>query len=134
MVKELKETRLQADSVFAAMRQEPFGLIAVVCVFAGLPISEALGLRWRDLDVAVGSLTVAGQLGRDGAWLPQVKTGSSAATLPLLPVLQRELRAHRQKQAAKNLTLVKADGAGVRAGAGEATEPAQRCACATDGR
>jgi integrase len=95
--------------VFAAMREEPFRLIAMVCAYAGLRISEALGLRWRDLDVAAGTLTVAGQLSRDGTWLPQTKTASSAATLPLLPVLQRELRAHRQRQASRNLALVKGD-------------------------
>jgi integrase len=53
---------------------------------------------------------VAGQLSRaDGTWVPQTKTTSSATTLPLLPVLQRELRAHRQKQAGRNLALVQAD-------------------------
>ena len=37
---------------------------------AGLRVSEALGLRWRDIDFANDSVTVAGQLGLDGDRVP----------------------------------------------------------------
>jgi integrase len=57
-------------------------------------------------DVA-GTLTVAGQLGRDGkTWVPVPKTEASAAVIPLLPVLQRELREHRGCQAGRSLQWV----------------------------
>lgn len=69
-----------------------------ICVYAGLRISEALGLRWRDLDLEAGTLTVSGQLGLDGQRVP-VKTAASAATVDLLPVLLRELREHRSRVA-----------------------------------
>jgi integrase len=84
--------------------------VAAACTYAGLRISEALGLRWRDVDFKAGATTVAGQLGRDGkTWVPVTKTDASAATVPLLPVLQRELREHRTRQAGRNLQLVRPD-------------------------
>jgi integrase len=57
-------------------------------------ISEALGLKWTDIDFTLREIT---------------KTPSSTATLPLLPALERELRAHRTRQVERNLQLVKPD-------------------------
>jgi integrase len=83
---------------------------AATCTYAALRISEALGLRWRDVDFRAGTITVAGQLGRDGKiWVPVPKTEASAATLPLLPVLRRELVEHRVRQAQRNLQWVRPD-------------------------
>jgi integrase len=71
-------------------------------------VSEALGLRWQDVDFEAGTITVAGQLGRDGkTWIPVPKTAASAATVPLLPVLRRELVEHRLRQAQRNLQGVR---------------------------
>ena len=84
--------------------------VAAACTYAGLRISEALGLRWRDLDLKAGTITVAGQLDRDGkTWVPVTKTEASAAVVPMLPVLRRELLAHRARQAERNLGWVRAD-------------------------
>jgi integrase len=80
------------------------------CTYAALRISEALGLRWQDVDFNAGMITVAGQLGRDGkTWVPVPKTAASAATVPMLPVLQRELAEHRVRQAGRNLQWVRPD-------------------------
>ena len=76
---------------------DTFRPVVFVCVFAGLRISEALGLRWRDIDLDAGTLTVSGQLGQQGQRVP-VKTAASAATVDLLPALARELREHRTRQ------------------------------------
>jgi integrase len=81
-------TAKELERLFSSMREEPFRVVAMTCAYAALRISECLGLRWGDLDLPEGTLTVAGQLGRDGTWLAQVKTASSAATLPLLPALR----------------------------------------------
>jgi integrase len=51
-----------------------------VLVFAGLRISEALELRWGDLDLASGTLHVRG-----------TKTAAAERTVDLLPVLRDEL-------------------------------------------
>jgi hypothetical protein len=57
-------------------------LCAATRAYAGLRISEALGLRWRDLDLKAGTLTVAGQVGADGArrsaWPPRWTDVASA--------------------------------------------------------
>ena len=76
---------------------DTFRPVVFVCVFAGLRISEVLGLRWRDIDLDAGTLTVSGQLGQKGQRVP-VKTAASAATVELLPALARELREHRDRQ------------------------------------
>ena len=52
-------------------------------VFAGLRIGEALALRWRDVDLARGTITV-----RAG------KTVAAARTVNVLPVLGDELRSY----------------------------------------
>lgn len=54
-------------------------LIATL-VFAGLRISEAIGLRWRDVDLAGGRLRVADS-----------KTDAGVRWVPILPVLRDEL-------------------------------------------
>ena len=78
-------------------------------VFSGLRVSEALGLRWRDVDLKAGTLTVSGQLGASGERLDSTRTEASATTVELLPALALELRAHRSRQAGPNLALVHRD-------------------------
>jgi integrase len=43
---------------------------AATCAYTGLWLSEALGLRSRDLDLKVGTLAVTAQLGQDGERVP----------------------------------------------------------------
>jgi integrase len=87
---------------------DTFRPVAATCAYAGLRVSEALGLRWRDLDFRAGVLTVTGQLGLDGVLAP-TKSSASAATVPLLPALRRELQAHRARLAGRDLRLVHRD-------------------------
>lgn len=87
---------------------ETFRPVAATCAYAGLRISEALGLRWRDLDFKAGTLTVSGQLAPDGS-RRATKSAASAATVPLLPTLARELKAHRSRQAERSLRRVHRD-------------------------
>ena len=49
-------------------------------IFAGLRISETLGLRWRDVDLAGGRLRIAGS-----------KTDAGIGRVPLMPALRDEL-------------------------------------------
>ena len=87
---------------------DTFRPVAATCAYAGLRLSEALGLRWRDVDLNAGTLTVTAQLGPDGTRVP-LKTAASAATVPLLPVLATELREHRSRVAGQALTRVQHD-------------------------
>jgi integrase len=82
--------------------------LGAMLAYAGLRVSEALAVRWRDLDLDAGRLTVAAQLDRAGQTVP-LKTTASGATVDLLPALVRELRAHRTRRAALGIHLVRAD-------------------------
>src|SRR6185437_14195644 len=66
---------------------EEFRPIAAVCAFAGLRISEALALRWQDVDFATGLLRV-----------PGTKTAASKQPVPMTSDLVAELRAHRDRR------------------------------------
>lgn len=107
----LSEPRyLRADEVTLLLSQlsDAFRPVAALCAYAGLRASEALGLRWCDLNFANDTLTVSGQLGLDGERRP-AKTAASAATLPLLPALKRILLEHRRHQAARGLDTVRGE-------------------------
>lgn len=97
----------ELDFLLAKMG-DTFRPVAAACAYAGLRLSEALGLRWRDVDFAAGTLTVSAQLGPDGTRVP-LKTTASAATVPLLPKLAAELRAHRSRVAGQALARVQPD-------------------------
>jgi integrase len=97
----------ELDRLLAGL-SDVFRPVALVCALAGLRISEALGLRWRDLDWTASTITVTHQLGLDGELAP-VKSIASAAAVPLLPALARELKAHRSRQAGRNLRRVHRD-------------------------
>jgi integrase len=97
----------ELDLLLACMG-DTFRPVAATSAYAGLRLSEALGLRWRDVDFGAGTLTVSAQLGPDGTRVP-LKTAASAATLPLLPTLGAELRAHRSRVAGQALARVQPD-------------------------
>jgi integrase len=97
-----------STAIITTARGDRFRPIAATCAYAGLRLSEALGLRWRDLDLKTGTLTVSAQLGPDGFRAP-LKTPTSAATVPVLPRLADELRAHRSRVAGRGLLCVQPD-------------------------
>src|ERR1700689_5094932 len=73
----------RACSTRARTRKGQRRALVATLVFAGLRIGEALALRWRDVDLARGTITV-----RAG------KTAASARTVNILPVLSDELRSY----------------------------------------
>lgn len=86
LLAEAKSTRLYA--------------LYVVAATLGLRRGELLGLRWDDLDLDEGTLTVAQTVQRVGGRLlvDDTKSEASDATLPLPKVTHRELLAHRDRQ------------------------------------
>jgi integrase len=65
-----------------------FRPVAAALFYGGLRISEALALRWSDIDFEGHSVHVRG-----------TKTAASDATIPLLAPLATILKGHRQEQA-----------------------------------
>jgi integrase len=60
-------------------------------------VSEALGLRWQDVDFEQRELHVRHQLDQDGN-LKRPKTKAGTRRVPMLPILEQPLRQHRERQ------------------------------------
>jgi integrase len=99
--KRRSEPRYLDASQIAALLEglgDEFRPIAATMAYAALRVSEALALRWRDLDLEGGMLDV-----------PGTKSAASASAVPMIPVLVAELRAHRTREAARGFDRVKPD-------------------------
>jgi integrase len=70
--------------------------------WTGMRVSEALGLRWQDVDFDASEIHVQGQLTEDGT-IKRPKTKAGTRTVPMLPVVEQELREHRKTQLARGL-------------------------------
>lgn len=86
--------REEIATLLDATASEHRPLIATL-TFAGLRVSEALGLRWGDLDLDRGYLHVRGQLDHATRERATTKTTSSTRAVILMPALGRMLAAHR---------------------------------------
>jgi integrase len=84
----LDETKLAA-----VVRHAPPAYRAVVTLLAysGLRTSEALGLRWVDVDLVEGELHVRYQLSRERTRLVAPKTRASERVVPLFPAVEHVL-------------------------------------------
>lgn len=85
-----------------------FGDAVVLAVHTGLRQGEILGLRWRDVDLEVGRLTVAQALqylSGHGLSERQPKTDRSRRTIPLGETALRALARLRRRQAEQRLSL-----------------------------
>jgi integrase len=69
--------------------------LVATLTFAGLRISEALGLRWADVDLDGGQLHVRGQLDHKRRDRAETKTSNSNRSVVLMPALGRMLAEHR---------------------------------------
>jgi integrase len=76
--------------------------IITTLAWTGMRVSEALGLHWEDVDFDAKEIRVRGQLTDEGTF-KRPKTKAGTRTVPLLPVVEQELREHRKKQLALGL-------------------------------
>lgn len=78
-------------------------LLILVLLFAGLRLSEALGLRWQDIDFDEGVIHVREQLRRradkDGGWLKELKTGAGRRDVVMMDALAFALRRYQPADA-----------------------------------
>ena len=95
----------QRDQKAKVCRGQRRALLATL-VFAGLRIGEALSLRWRDVDLARGTITV-----RDA------KTDAGVRVVNILPILRDELGAYRARLEPTAVALVFGTANGHRQGA-----------------
>jgi integrase len=79
----------------------------MLAVTTGLRRGEILGLRWSDLDLTEGVLTVVQSLEqtKDGLRFKPPKTHRSRRSIALPAITLETLRSHRAKQAAEKLSL-----------------------------
>jgi integrase len=85
-------TAAEALAVLAQARGDRLEALAVVALRLGLRRGEALALRWDDVDLDAGELTVT-----------KGKTAGAARTVPLVAGTAAALREHRRRQAAEQL-------------------------------
>jgi integrase len=95
----------QARAFLAACDRDAHGALYATALALGLRRGEALGLRWQDVDLDAGTLTVDGQYQRVGrTWVRlEPKTASSRRTLVLPDFLIPRLRAWRTRQLEQRL-------------------------------
>lgn len=97
----------QVKQVLADTADDPLHALWAVLLTGGLRLSEALALRWTDLDLERGELRVVRKLRRPmsgGVWLLEdCKTERSRRAVPLVAVTLAALVRHRDKQGAERL-------------------------------
>ena len=98
-------------------REEAGRLLAIEgkysCLFAflvdtGARPSEALGLKWTDIDLETGTITIQRTLqwrAKGGYYFAETKTKGSRRTVPLSANMARRIREHRGSQAERLLKI-----------------------------
>lgn len=99
----------QTKKFIEGAKQTRHSALFTVTVAMGLRLGEALGLKWDDVDLENGTLTVKHQLQRINGKLQLVdpKTARARRTLSMPEFVVAELRAHKVKQL--ELRLLQAD-------------------------
>lgn len=97
-------TDAEIRELIDAPRKIRWRLLILLMVFAGLRISEALGLRWHDIDFDEGLIRVRHQLRRkrcakpkpgDTEWLKALKTENGRRDVVLMDAVARLLRKYK---------------------------------------
>lgn len=101
--KQRKVKALTADALeafLATVEAEASPAFVIICQLAGLAglrLSEALGLTWSDVDFPAATITVSGQLGRNGKQRTPPKSANGYRTIPAPPRLLAALAAYRRE-------------------------------------
>ena len=97
----------RAQALLRAVEGDRLAAVFHVALGLGLRQSEALGLRWSDVDLSEGSMRIQRTLQRvDGAYrFFDPKTPRSRRTIPIPPPVVRALRDHRARQLSERLKV-----------------------------
>ena len=88
----------QAKRLFDALHDDRLLPLYVVAIHTGLRQGELLALRWSDVDLGVGTLTVTGTLDRRIRQRTDPKTDKSRRSVPLTPQAMEALQVHQVRQ------------------------------------
>ena len=88
----------QARQLFDALHDDRLLPLYVVAIHTGLRQGELLALRWSDVDLGAGTLTVTGTLDRKIRQRTDPKTDKSRRTVPLTPQAMEALQVHQVRQ------------------------------------
>ena len=103
--KEVKPmSRAEVVALFSAASGDRLEALYVVAVHTGLRRGELLGLKWADVDLDTGTLSVQRSLDKDGTFNPP-KRKSSRRTVKLTAQAAESLKAHRSRQNEERLRL-----------------------------
>jgi integrase len=98
----------QVQKLFESSAADRYHALWVLLVTAGLRLGEATGLRWPDIDLEAGSLTVQRALQRrrnSGLVLVEPTSNHSRRTVHLADETAAELWADRKRQAGERLAV-----------------------------
>ncbi len=90
--------------MLSAARGDRLEALYVLAIHTGLRRSEILGLRWADVDLDAGTLSVQRSLERGGAFNPP-KRNKSRRTVKLTGQAAEALKSHRARQNEERLGL-----------------------------
>lgn len=95
----------QARAFLEATKGDRLEGLYSVAVPLGLRLSEALGLRWQDINLEAGTMRIAYQLQRlNGEWeLVEPKTSRSRRTIAMPLATAQALKDHRKRQLEEKL-------------------------------
>lgn len=94
----------QVKALLAAARGDRLEALYVVAIHTGLRQGEILGLKWTDVDLDAGNLTVQRSLSADGTFNPP-KRKNSRRNVKLTQTAQQALLSHRKRQAEERLRV-----------------------------
>jgi integrase len=88
-----------------ALKDLPMGCLFMLMLVTGMRRGEALGLRWEDVDLKKGVISIRQQLQRIDGELKatEVKTDKSRRSINLSKSMVQELKAHKAVQAKERL-------------------------------
>ncbi len=97
----------EAAGFLQAVAQDKWSAVFVLALFTGMRPSEYLALKWTDVDLEKGTVTVQRSLVETGKGckmhVDETKTASSRRSIPLPTTVVRALVEHKRRQAEERL-------------------------------
>jgi integrase len=98
-------TAAQARRLMSALKDLPMGSLFMLMLVTGMRRAEALGLRWQDVDLKKGVMSIRQQLQRIDGELKatEVKTDKSRRSINLSKSMVQTFKEHKAAQAKERL-------------------------------